>query len=246
MSTGIWSAASGAVSQMTALDVAANNTANAGTPGYRADRTLFRQELDRASDAAAGTRSMRYAVTRTVEPDFMQGPMTFTGRTLDVALRQPNAWLVVKTDQGERYTRAGAVQVGADGTLRTPEGYPYVGTNHSVIRVRAAANNVAISFNGEVTVDGAATGLQLAVVTFADSAGMQKEGSVLMRAGATTPRPRSVVPDLEVGTLELSNAGGMGGMTGMVQSSREFEMLTKVIEAFSQMEQRTAQEVARK
>ena len=145
MSTGIWSAASGAVSQMTALDVAANNVANASTPGYRADRVLFRQELNRANDLSAGTRSMKYSITRTVEPDRKQGQFVYTGRGLDVALRQPDTWLVVKTPQGERYTRAGSIQVAVDGTLKTPDGYPYIGPNHSILHARSDAQNVAIS-----------------------------------------------------------------------------------------------------
>jgi len=74
---------------MTALDIAANNVANATTPGYRADRALFRQELNRAKDNSAGTRSMHYAITRTIEPDLKQGQLIYTGRPTDIALRDP-------------------------------------------------------------------------------------------------------------------------------------------------------------
>ena len=246
MSTGIWSAASGAVSQMSAIDIAANNIANASTPGYRADRALFRQELNRAQDPSAGTRSMRYSLTRTVEPDRKQGPLVFTGRSTDVALRQPDNWFVVKTPQGERYTRAGAVQVAVDGTLRTPEGYPYLGANHSIMHARSDAGSVGISSSGNVTVNDVDTGQQLSVVTFANPDGLVKEGSVLVRATPTAGRARPAAPDLETATLESSNASALGGMTSLIQASREFEMLTKVIEAFSQVEQRTAQEVAGK
>ncbi len=246
MSTGIWSAASGAVSQMTALDVAANNVANASTPGFRADRALFRQELNRAQNTSAGTRSMRYALTRTVEPDSKQGPLVVTGRALDVALRKPDAWFVVKTPQGERYTRAGSVQVSADGTLRTPEGYLYLGANHTVLRARSDARAVAISPNGNVSVDDEETNQHLAVVTFANPDGLVKEGSVLVRATPAAGRARAAVPELETATLESSNSSAIGGMNSLVQASREFEMLTKVIEAFNQVETRVAQEVARK
>src|SRR5450432_2256243 len=45
MSTGIWSAASGAVGQVAALDTAAQNIANATTPGFRAEEAVFRQTL---------------------------------------------------------------------------------------------------------------------------------------------------------------------------------------------------------
>ncbi|HEY8944062.1 MAG TPA: flagellar basal body protein, partial [Polyangiaceae bacterium] len=86
MSSGIWSAASGAVGQTAALDVAANNVANATTPGYRADTSVFRQTLADALGNAAGTRSQRFAITRTTTPDFTPGQVVHTGRALDVAL----------------------------------------------------------------------------------------------------------------------------------------------------------------
>jgi flagellar basal-body rod protein FlgF len=246
MSTGIWSAASGAVSQMTALDIAANNVANATTPGYRADRALFRQELNRAKDGSAGSRSMRYAITRTVEPDRKQGQLVFTGRTTDVALRDRDSLFVVKTPQGERYTRAGSIQVAADGTLRTPDGYLYVGADHKVLRARSDARGVSVGNNGNIIVDNVETGQQLFVVKFANPSGMVKEGDVLLRATPNAGRLAAVAPDLEVATLESSNASALGSMTSLVQASREFEMLTKVIDAFSQVELRVAQSVAQK
>ena len=246
MSTGIWSAASGAVSQMTALDVAANNVANASTPGYRADRALFRQELNRAKNGSAGSRSMRFVITRTVEPDRKQGQFVHTGRATDVALRDPDAWFVVRTSQGERYTRSGSVQVAADGTLRTPEGYPYLGTNRAIIHARTDAQALAFSPDGTVVVDGTETGQQFSVVKFANPAGLVKEGSVLMRATPNAGRARQVTPDLQTSNLESSNASALGSMTSLVQASREFEMLAKVIEAFSQVETRVAQNIAQK
>ena len=172
--------------------------------------------------------------------------MVYTARSLDVALRQPDTWFVVKTPQGERYTRAGAIQVGTDGTLRTPEGYQYLGANRAVIRARTDARQVSISPNGSVTVDDSETNQQLAVVSFANTEGLVKEGSVLVRATPAAGRPRVAAPDLEMGTLESSNSSALGGMNALVTASREFEMLTKVIEAFSQIEQRVAAEVARK
>ncbi len=245
MSTGIWSAASGAVAQTTALDVAANNIANATTPGYRADRAIFRQELNQALGAAVGTRSQRYAIVRTVEPDRRQGALNSTGRSLDVALRDPDHWLAVSTPQGERYTRSGALQLAADGTLRTPEGATYVGSNHKPIKVPPNAQSVAVNATGNIIVDGLDTGSRLHTVSFARSAGLVKEGAVLVRALPNAARPVNVDPDLEPGALETSNASALSGMTSLVQASREFEMMTKVIQAFSELEKLTAQQVGR-
>lgn len=246
MSTGIWAAASGAVSQMTALDVAANNVANASTPGFRADRALFRQELNRVNNNAAGSRSLRFAITRTVEPDRKQGQLLFTGKPTDVAIKDADSLFVVKTPNGERYTRCGSIQITADGTLRTPDGHAYLGTNRTVVKARPDAKSVSISNDGSVVVDGIETGQQLSLVKFRNSAGLVKEGDVLFKATPDAGRASLSTATLESSALETSNASALTGMTSIVQASREFEMLTKVIEAFNQVETRVAQSIAQK
>jgi flagellar basal body rod protein FlgG len=245
VSTGIWSAASGAVAQTTALDIASNNVANASTPGYRADRAIFRRELNQAQGIAMGTRSLKYSLVRTVEPDRRQGQLIHTGQALDVALKDPNDWFKVSTPQGMRYTRAGSIQIAADGALRAPGGANYVDGNGTPLRIAPNARNVKLSSNGSVVVDGMDSGQRIAVVRFPNSGALVKDGAILMRATKDAGQPWAVDADLETEAIESSNASVMGGMTSVVQAAREFEMVTRVIDAFSSIERRTAQEVGR-
>jgi flagellar basal-body rod protein FlgF len=245
MSTGIWSAASGAVAQTTALDVASNNVANASTPGYRADRAVFRRELNQAQGAAMGTRSLKYSLVRTVEPDRRQGQIIQTGRPLDVALKDPDQWFRVSTPQGIRFTRVGSMQMATDGILRSPDGNPYLDASGSVLRVRRDAQSAVIGPDGTLSVDGVDSGQKLSVVRFPNPGQLVKDGSVLMRAMPNAGRPIAVDADLETAAIESSNASALSGMTSLVQAAREFEMVTRVIDAFSNMEHRTAQEVGR-
>lgn len=245
MSTGIWSAASGAVAQGFSLDVTSNNIANATTPGYRADRSVFRQELARAVQRG-DTRSLRYALVRSTTADFTAGQVTSTGRPLDVALRSDNSFLVVKTAQGERYTRAGNVRVGADGTLTMPDGAAYLGPDRKTLRVPPEAKTAAFSKEGLLVVDGVETSQRLLVVSFARPTALEREGNVLFRAPVPAGRPTEAPAELEVEALESSNASAVGGMTAMVTASRQFEMLTRVIEAFSTIDRKAATDVMAK
>lgn len=242
MSTGIWAAASGMVGQQSALDVAAGNIANSSTPGFRADRALFRQTLVAASRSVP-SQSLRYSVTRTVEPDKRPGQVVSTGRPLDVALRNQDDLFVVATPQGERYTRAGSFQITGDGRLTTAGGMTVLGPDHKPVKVSMGARDLQISPTGELLANGEPTGPKLLVVSFAKPEALAKEGSVLLRA---TPQAGGLLqkdPDLVTSSLELSNASALEGMTTLVTATREFEMLSRVVEAFSDIERKAATEI---
>jgi len=242
MSTGIWAAASGMVGQQSALDVAAGNIANATTPGFRADRALFRQTLVAASNSVP-SQSLRYSVTRTVEPDKRPGQIVQTGRPLDVALRNPDDLFVVSTPQGVRYTRAGSFQIGPDGSVTTAGGAIVLGPDNKPVKVPTNASDVKLAPTGELLVDGETSGPKLMVVSFARPEALQKEGSVLLRATAGAGRAVEKDPDLATESLELSNASALEGMTTLVTASREFEMLSRVVDAFSNIERKAATDI---
>ena len=245
MSTGIWSAASGAVAQGFSLDVAANNIANATIPGFRSDQAVFRQELAKAVQQGQ-TPSLRYALVRSARVDFRAGDLTPTGRPLDVALRSDDTFFVVKTKDGERYTRAGGAHVAADGSLTMPDGTPSLGPDRKILKVPAEAKSVAFSKDGRLVVDGVESPQRLLVVSFKTPAALERDGKVMFRAPPAAGRPVEAVADLEVESLEGSNASAVGGMTSLVTASRQFEMLTKVIEAFSTIDRKAATDVMAK
>jgi len=239
MSTGIWSAASGAVGQIASLDSAAQNIANATTPGFRAEEAVFRQTLVKSLNANTGTLSLRYAVSRTTVPDFRAGQMVQTGRPLDVAITDDKSFFMVSTPQGERYTRAGSFRMAVNGTLTTPDGHPVLGANHRSVRIDPNSRDVSIDRTGRLAVDGV-PGPELGVVTFQNLSGLERDGQVLFRAQPGAGAPRASDALLEPASLELSNANAVTGMTSLVNSSRNFEMISKVIEAFGEIDKRAA------
>src|SRR5690606_9960748 len=219
-----------------------NNVANAGTPGFRADREVFAVALAGAMDGN-GAESLRYNTLRSVQPDLSVGQIVHTGRELDVALTREEGLFVVRTADGDRYTRAGKLVVATDGTVTTPDGHTYVGTDRKPLRVAPGASHVAVNAAGALVVDGSETNARLLVVRFQNPAGLEKEGHVLLRAGAEAGRPEAIEPSVQVGALELSNASAVSGMTALVTVSRQFEMLSRVIDAFAQADRRAATDI---
>lgn len=239
MSTGIWSAASGAVGQIAALDSAAQNIANATTPGFRAEEAVFRQTLVKSLNANTGTKSLRYAVSRTTVPDFRAGQMIQTGRPLDAAITDDKSFFMVSTPRGERFTRAGSFRMALNGTLTTPDGYAVLGANRRPVQVDPNSRNMSLDRQGRLSTDGV-PGPELAVVTFANLGGLERDGEVLFRARPDAGAPQASDALLETASLEMSNANAVTGMTSLVNSSRNFEMISKVIEAFGEIDKRAA------
>jgi flagellar basal-body rod protein FlgF len=235
----IYTSMSGAKYLLERQATLANNLANAGTTGFRAD-TVGLRAVPTVSPQA-GTRV--FTVETTTGADFSQGPMTATGRTLDVAI-QGQGWLAVQTSDGsEAYTRNGALQVGPDGVLQLPNGLQVQGTG-GPISIPADAQSVLIATDGTVSVKAASSKVptnvgQLKLVNppISDLA-KGTDGLFRTQSGAAADTDASVrVAD---GTLEGSNVNVVEAMVGMIAASRQFELQMKMLSTAEQNEQKAS------
>lgn len=245
MSDGIWSAVSGAVAQERALDVVANNVANANTTGFRGDRVAFQEALGRANGrAGAQPPSMRYVAISRVASRNEAGPLRETGGALDLAL-QGQGFFAVQTPAGERYTRAGSFVAGSNGQLQTPEGHAVLGAGGPDARVviPAGTQEVRVAADGTVSADGQEVG-QIAIVKFDSMDQLSKEGRTLFTAVGTPPRPDTETTVTQ-GYLEGSNVSAVEGINELITVSRSFEAFQKVIQTFRDLDQRTAREITK-
>ena len=120
---------SGAKALTQRQEALSHNLANAETNGFRADLMAYRAVPAR-QDGTATTRV--WALESTAGFDAQSGPLRQTGNALDVAVRG-DGWIAVQAPDGEEaYTRDGAFEVGADGTLQTRRGQPHDRCEHAV------------------------------------------------------------------------------------------------------------------
>src|SRR5690606_41705745 len=101
---------------MTAMDVTANNVANATSTAFRAEQTLFQEHLIDAGRAGASRDVMRYSGVAEVATDITAGPIRVTNRKLDLAIRD-HAIFAGMTPNGARYPPAGNLHVHAHGPV---------------------------------------------------------------------------------------------------------------------------------
>lgn len=227
----LYVAMSGAKQAMEQQASVANNMANVSTPGFRAQINAFRA----VPVVGEETQTRSFVVATTPGADFSHGPLTETGRDLDVAVRG-EGWLVVQTPDGaEAYTRVGNLQVGADGQVMTMGGRPVVGEAGGL--VIPPGSTVTIAADGSIAASGAgdpATGVaqvgRLKLVNPATSDLVRGEdGLFRMRAG---------LPEAEVdagvriasGMVEGSNVNPVEAMVAMIANGRSFEMQMKSIQ----------------
>jgi flagellar hook protein FlgE len=140
MMSGMYAAISGLDAHQTVLDVTANNLANVDTVGYKAQNTVFSDELSQliqagttANGYSAGTNPLQIGLgtqVGAIENNMTAGGTQSTGNPTDVLI-QGNGWLRVAngnvsttppTFDATQYTRAGDLTFNANGYLCTQTG----------------------------------------------------------------------------------------------------------------------------
>jgi flagellar basal body rod protein FlgF len=118
MDRSVYVAMTGATQIMRAQDAVSHNLANASTVGFKSELNAFQSVP--VLGQGLGTRIN--AVAQGIGQDVAQGTISTTGRSLDVSV-QGSGWIAVQTPDGnEGYTRAGDLQLTADGGLTDSRG----------------------------------------------------------------------------------------------------------------------------
>jgi flagellar basal-body rod protein FlgF len=168
MIRGIYTGASGMITQQARMDNIANNLANADKTGYKKDLTIFKAFPDmiirRVNDDGVGIvpagsydtmpivgKLGTGAEVNEVYTQFDQGPMQRTENPFDLAL-EGRGFFTVATERGDRYTRDGGFTINSEGILVTKNGNPVLGENG---QIKVQLNNFMINERGEVLVNSA-------------------------------------------------------------------------------------------
>jgi flagellar basal-body rod protein FlgF len=220
-------------------EVVSHNLANVSTNGFRAELAAFRAVPVRGD----GASSRVYALESTVGYSTAPGVVQTTGRPLDVAVKG-NGWLAVQALDGtEAYTRAGALEVNAEGVLTDLQGRPVVGDG-GPLTIPANAE-VEVASDGTVSAKVGRERPQplgrLKLVT--PEAPLQRGTDGLFRAAegdlAADPAAR-----VQSGALEGSNVNAVESMVAMIAAARQFEQQMKALQTAEQKEQSAAKLLA--
>ncbi len=217
MDSAMYVALSSQVALQQRLDTIAQNVANIGTAGYRAEGVKFATALEEAAarDSTAFVSSGETYVTRHA------GSLTQTENPLDVAV-QGDAWFAIATPAGVAYTRDGRLQMQQGGELTTLGGHPVLDVGRAPLIVDPDAGPPVITRDGMITQGG------------------QQLGAIgLFRIDPETPLQRydnaSVIPQGQA--IEVLDFTSNGIVQGFVEGSNvnpimEISRLIAVTRAF--------------
>ncbi len=205
------------------LDVVSNNIANMNTTGFKSQRMLFLEYMERPD--RQGDR-MSFVQDFGLQRNVDAGPITVTNNELDVALRS-DGYFAVETLTGNRYTRGGAFQLNTDREIVDRSGLPVLDTNNQRIVIPANATQIHIAGNGAVSTEQGQLG-QMKVVTFANEQRMMELGGGLYEANQEEIAVEQ--PQITQGAVEGSNVQSVVEMTQMIDVLRTYQSVQKMID----------------
>lgn len=198
------------------LQVVANNIANAATTGYRQEGVIFSEFVKRVG----GGPSLSMAQGNVRMTSTLQGPLTPTGGTLDLAI-EGEGFFLVETPTGERLTRAGNFALSAQGDLITADGFRVLDAGGAPVFVPPNAASIGLAPDGTLSDNGRPLA-QIGLVRPINPLDMIREDGVMFRTdGGLEP-----VEDGRVlqGFLEGANVDPIGQVARMIEVQRAYEM----------------------
>lgn len=202
------------------MDVVANNMANINTTGFKGEQILFEEyvmPVARDRDFPTIDQPLSYVQDWATVHDMAGGAIVQTGNEFDVALNG-EGFFAVQTPAGERYTRAGAFQLSAGGTLVDASGNPVLGQG-GPIQFGPEETGILIASDGTVSSSAGAKG-RLRLVEFDNVQATTREGNNLWAGGTPVAATNTRVMQ---GSIEKSNVSGVSEMAEMIRVTRAYE-----------------------
>ena len=225
----IYTAMTGAKHALEQQATTSHNLANATTTGFRAQIDQFRAVP--VQGAALATRA--FVVDSTTGSDFRAGVIQQTGRDLDVAV-QGDGWIAVQAADGsEAYTRAGNLQLTADGLLTDSRGNLVLGDGGPISL--PPSGQVGIGSDGTISVvpSGQAPSTVTSVGKLklvnppANQLALGSDGLMHLAGGGVAQADPAV--SVKSGVLESSNVNPSETLVQMIELSRQYELQVKAI-----------------
>ncbi|SDR37085.1 flagellar basal-body rod protein FlgF [Pseudovibrio sp. Tun.PSC04-5.I4] len=223
------------------LDVVANNLANTNTTGYKAQRMIFEEYLMPNAQASEFQRSdhpLSFTQDVGTATVLTQGPIRLTGNPLDIAIDGEGYFAVAGAEGEQFYTRAGSLAIDPDGMLVTDAGLPVL-ADGAPIQINPEDGAITITREGVLSTPQGELG-RLDVYTFDNRQELMHVGANLF--SGTDPIP-ATNPSVLQGALEGSNVEGVREISRMIEITRQYKSVSKMMSQRNELRQRSIREL---
>jgi flagellar basal-body rod protein FlgF len=225
------------------LDIVANNIANADTTGFKVESLMVRTEPLAPAVTLDGPKPVKFVLDHAVARDFGQGQLRQTGAPLDLAI-DGQGFFKITTADGERYTRDGRFRLDDNGKLVTQAGQPVLDEGGGEIALEPDKGAITIAADGTVSQGTDRVG-KVGVVRFDAPSVLEKAGDNLFRN--TSNQQPAPAPDARVrqGMLEGSNVNSIAEITRMLEVTRAYESMAKMMDSTAELSRRSVERMGR-
>jgi len=236
MTSGKYSALSGAIARDQAIANLSANLANISTTGYKR-RSLSFEAMLRGEQQRTRAQGINFNRVKTVVTDFSPGPLRHTENPFDVAIHG-EGFFKIQGANGPLYTRRGDFVTDQAGVLRTSNGMMVLDEGGGPITIpNADTSQVVIGESGIVAIVNTDGGVdevgQLAVVGIDNPQNLRQEENTLYSLGEGAAETPLATPfRLVQGSLEMANVNMTEEMTRLIDNFRAYENYHKVIESY--------------
>jgi len=250
MTRGLYISGTGMMLQRRQMEITTNNIANADTTGYKKDY-LLSHSFDSVLVKRINDNTTTVSGIRNVGPmhlgtqvdqkhiDFTEGNIETTLRNTDLALIG-DAFFVIGTTEGERFTKNGAFYVDNEGYLVDGNANFLLGQNGPIY---VGGTNFTVSELGVITIDNQVVDT-IRVVSFNDNQTLRKQGSSLFFA-TEAPMAQTNTFRMLQGSLEASNVEIGREMVNMLTLYRTYETNQRMITLIDESVGRAVNDIGR-
>jgi flagellar basal-body rod protein FlgF len=178
-----------------------------------------------------------------VARDFGQGVLSKTGATFDMAI-EGKGFFQVQGPNGPRFTRDGRFTTDPTGRLVTQHGLAVLDEGGGEILIDPEKGDVQIGPDGSMTQGTERVG-KVGMFTFANPGALEKSGDNLYRNVSNLQPQAATDSRLRQGMLEASNVKPVLEITRMVEVSRAYEQMAKMMDSEADLSRRAVERLGR-
>tara|TARA_R110002073_G_scaffold117697_9_gene256356 strand:+ start:737 stop:1471 length:735 start_codon:yes stop_codon:yes gene_type:complete len=226
-----------------AMDVTANNIANANTPGFKVESLLLRNQPVNRAETQDGPNQLQFVENWGVGRDFGQGRMDYTGRPLDLAF-EGEGFFAVETANGDlRYTRDGRFRLDQEGRLAAVDGALVLDESGAPILLEPGGGDITVQ--GGALVQNGAEIARLGAYTFEDLGALQKTGDGRYTAPDDIDADIATEVNIHQGYVETSNVQQVMELTRMMETMRAYQSVSRFIQQGEELDRKAIERLGK-